>query len=285
MSILRYLLRRTAWLLDRPGSRPLLAAVLPALGRRLDCGVKALRYDGGWVHSFGPFVVVEPRPRLRAPELTEERNRTFYNHIYMPREDDVVVDVGTGLGWEALYWSRKVGPRGRVIAIEANPRIADFMRRSVELSGAENVDVLSCAVAEKCGSVLIEDDLEQHLGNAIGQVQGRSSVEVAAAPLDEICSERGANRIDFLKMNIEGAEQLALAGMASLMDRLKVACISCHDFVHAQTGNEFFRTKDKVERFFRDHGFVLISREHSLPEVRDQVNAYNPRLISRAELG
>jgi FkbM family methyltransferase len=260
-----------------------LARVLPLVGRRLDHGVRALRHDNGWVHQFGDYVIVEPQPRLHAPELGEARNREYFNLLYVPKAGDVVFDVGAGLGWEALFYSRKVGPSGRVIAIEAHPTIADYLKRSMELSRAGNTDVLHLAVADEAGTLMIEDDLSQHLGNSIGR-DARGGVPVPAQTLDQICRERGIERVDFLKMNIEGAERPALQGMRGMIDRVAVACISCHDFVFDRTGTDFFRTKAFVEGYFREHGFELVPRTSKIPELRDQVHAYNPRLIGPDDL-
>lgn len=151
----------------------------------------------------------------------------------------------------------------------------------MELNGFKQVLALNVAAADRSHIVSIENDLKHHLGNAILQDGG---VPVQAQTLDQIVGEHNVARIDLLKMNIEGAERLAIAGMSATVSRTAVVAISCHDFKWARTGNEFFRTKAVVEEFFRDKGFVVVARDSPRAELADQVNAYNPHLIESGAL-
>ena len=72
--------------------------------------------------------------------------------------------------------------------------------------------------------------------------------------------------------------------MASAISKTAIVSISCHDFKYERTGNEFFRTKESVERYFQDNGFILVPRLSNLPEVSDQVNGFNPKLVDRPKI-
>lgn len=283
MSLLRKRAQELAQLLDRPGGRWILRSLLPLYGRFYAEGLRRLRYEDGWIHDFGDFYLVDPKLRVRAPEQTEERNRICYGFLYEPRPGDTVVDVGAGLGWESVHFGRRVGPKGRVLAIEAHPTIFRFLQRTIELNRLDQVQCLNAALADRRHRIFIEDDVDHHLGNALvgGETGG---LPVEAMPLDEICGEAGVDRIDYLKMNIEGAEGLAIAGMERTASRTAVVCVSCHDFRFAEAGNAFFRTKAAVDAFFRDHGFVVVPREHEWEWLSDQVNAYHPGRIDRSLL-
>lgn len=271
--------------LDRRGGRWAVARGLPLFGRRTADGVRGLRYDRGWVHDFGDRRTVEPWPRLRGYHLREPANRELWGYLYTPRPGDVVLDVGAHIGSETLYFADKVGPAGRVISIEAHPRIFDFLRRSVEINRLGQVTCLNLAVSDKREQIFIEDSFAgegfgQFLGNAITS-DSTSGVRVDAVTLDELCAEQHIGRIDLLKMNIEGAERPALIGMDRMIRKTKVVSISCHDF---RPENSFFWTKAFVRGFLEERGFVVVPREHELPEIADQVNAFNPDLIERSEL-
>lgn len=241
-------------------------------------GPSSVRYDDGWVHRVGDTYLVELRPRRRVPELNESWLRDYCGYLTVPRAGDTVVDVGAGYGWEALHFARQVGPTGRVIAIEAHPILARMMKRTVELNGLEQVTALSYAISDRSQNLFIEDDLAGHIGNAVSGAEGSGKIEVHARSLDELGSDLGLGIIDFLKMNIEGAEQFAIHGMTDLIKRTRVVAISCHDFKAERTGNEFFRTKAIVKDWMKKQGFVIVPRESPLPWLRDQVNAYNPAL-------
>ena len=282
MGLSRSITRGLTALFDRPGTRGVLAAALPALGRAMGTGLDSLRFDDGWVHRAGGLAFVEHKPRLRS-KATAKRTRHYWGYLYEPKDGDVIVDVGAGYGWEALYYARKVGPSGRVIAIEAHPGLAAMLERSVQLNGFDQVTCLNYAVAEKRGTLFIEDDLAHHLGNAVIGTE-EAGLPVEAISLDELAGQLGLGRIDFIKMNIEGAERLAIEGMGEVIKRTAVVAISCHDFKFERTGNPFFRTRAAVERWVADHGLIHVPRPSEHGPVRDQVNAYNPALVDPAQL-
>jgi FkbM family methyltransferase len=276
--MLKATMRKLILLCDRYGLRWVPSFLLPVLGRRLSDGVRNLSYDGGWVHKFDNISSVEPSPRLRGYHLLEKYNQHIWGFLYTPKIGDVIIDVGAGLGAESLYYANAVGPSGRVIGIEAHPTICHYLKKSLEINNMAHAEALNIAVADKPQTVLIENNLENYLGNAI--LQGTGSVPVEALPLSMIATQQKINNVDFLKMNIEGAERLALDGMSELIQRTSFVSISCHDFKYKRTGNEFFQTKKIVEGFFRDNGFIFVPRQdQNTPELEDQVNAFNPNLI------
>lgn len=266
---------------DRPGFRWFLGAAYTVAGRMSSHGVARVFYDRGWVHRVGRDWLVEARPRRRAPELSETWLREYCGQLYSPCPGDTVMDVGAGYGWEMLHFARAVGKGGRVIAIEAHPLLAQMMKRTVELNGLAQVTPLNCAVADRSQVLFIEDDLADHIGNAVSRDGVGQKIEIQARSIDELYDELKLDGIDFLKMNIEGAEQYAIEGMTKAIKRTRVVAVSCHDFKADRTGDNSFRTKAKIEDFLRREGFVIAPRTSSLPWLRDQVNAYNPALVRR----
>jgi len=84
----------------------------------------------------------------------------------------------------------------------------------------------------------------------------RTSHSVAGIRFDDLCEQEGIDRIDFLKMNIEGAERFALPGCGRALARARFACVA------ARGEGEEFRTLEFVRRFLRDAGFRLTTRDH-----------------------
>ncbi len=266
--------------LDRPGGRWIIEVGLPLIARLSVDGVQKLRYHKGWIHYFADGIIVEPSPRMRKLHLSEASNKFTWGFLYTPKIGDIVVDIGAGLGSESFYFANKVGSAGRVLSIEAHPLICDYLSRTMKLNSFTWVTVLNLAVADRTQTVTIEDDMLNHLGNSISPKAGSSGIPVAALPIDEICLLEGISSIDFLKMNIEGAECMALIGMNDMIQRTKYLCISCHDFKYRETGNKFFQTKESVEDFLINNGFTVVQRTGEAREIGDQVNAYNTRLFS-----
>ena len=93
-----------------------------------------------------------------------------------------------------------------------------------------------------------------------------------ANTLDEVADELGIESLDYLKMNIEGAEALAIRSMSGILSRTKRVCIACHDFIGNEVDDDWYRTKAEVRAFLEGEGFRITIRDddHRAP-VRDQV--------------
>lgn len=236
--------------------------------------------DGDWVNWQRHGVFVSPNIHTSDAARVDEEVRDLWGERYMPKAGDIVFDVGAGIGEDTLSFSRLVGDRGRVVAIEAVPRTFRCLQKLVTRNGLRNVTVLPYALSDRRGTVRISTS-EDHLGNSIMGVGEGGSTEVAARSLDDVVAELGLGRIDLLKMNIEGAERLAIEGMTTSLPLVRHAVISCHDFLAkdlpaAERGH--FETREAVTRFFTQHGFELHGRgDDPRPWVRDYVYASRPQ--------
>jgi len=267
MSLKRTLRR----IIDRPGGRWLLSlrgSVLVTWRNRRLCRA---RYDGErWVHRHRDGVLVNETLTGLTPAVLERLTEDICFHAYQPGAGDVVVDVGAGIGTEVAAFARRVGPRGRVFAVEAHPRTFACLERTIRLNGLHRVTPLPFAVADRPGELRISD-LDQHLANTVlDEPAAGSGTVVRAVTIDQLAREHGLDRIDYLKMNIEGAERLAIRGMTRTIRRTRHVCISCHDFKAERTGIEAMRTRAVVRAFLEEHGFAVVSRPADpRPYVRD----------------
>ena len=116
---------------------------------------------------------------------------------------DVVLDCGTYTGNTSLYFSCKVGDAGHVYGFEAAPATFEKYRRN--MSGKANVTPVQAAVCEFSGQT-------RFAGDAANAAIREDGVAVTAISLDDFCGQRGLTRVDFIKMDIEGAEARALDG-------------------------------------------------------------------------
>lgn len=223
------------------------------------------RGEVGWVHRYRDgFVVTE---RLSGPPLRilGETTRGLFYHGYEPKPGDVVVELGAEFGTETLFLSRSVGPVGRVIAVEAHPRTCAGLREMVRLNDLDNVSVVHAAIGAASGTTTISD------GDALTNVVGRGDIEVPARTLHEILAEFGVERVDLLKVNIEGGERALMESMTPTeAARIAHAVISCHDFRADGGDGEFFRTGAEVDAALERLGFEWSRREdHPDPWGRD----------------
>lgn len=225
--------------------------------------------DGDWVNRQERATFVSRT--IHAARYADVARIALDNwcHSYRPTEGDVVFDIGAGTGDEAVILSHMVGPSGQVVAIEAHPRTFTALEKTIAASGLANVTPLFLALADKDGTLNISSD-HHHLANTV--MKGAGDEEVPGRSLESLCSDLQIDRIDFLKMNIEGAERLAVKGFGQVL--IKHLAISCHDFIAESGGGDYFRSKADVIDYLQSAGYKVSCKPDSAPPcARDTVYA------------
>ena len=157
----------------------------------------------------------------------------------------------------------------QVVSIEAHPRTYRCLVKTIAASGLKNVRALQCAVMDRDGEITIADT-DDHLANGIGVGSG-GGVTVPARSVASLCHEMGIDTIDFLKMNIEGAERDAVLGFGDIKIRHMV--ISCHDFLNVDA----LRTMADVRDALTKQGYRITTRpDHPMSYTRANIYASLP---------
>src|SRR3989344_1198701 len=129
------------------------------------------------------------------------------------KKGDVVCDIGAHDGYHTLIMSKAVGKRGKVYAFEPDPGNFSLLKRNVENNNIKNVILIKEAVSDKCGTVKLYQNPNNRSDNGIiGKHNGYSFIKVETITLDRFFAKN--NKVDFIKMDIQGAEPLAFKGMA-----------------------------------------------------------------------
>jgi FkbM family methyltransferase len=128
------------------------------------------------------------------------------------RPGDVFVDIGANIGYFSLLGGRAVGDRGRVIAIEPTPPTVAKLEDNLKMNGLKNIKVHELAVLDRPGTVRIHQPHDDNIGANTLRPSGYSERywDVSAATLDDLLI--GEPRIRLVKLDLEGAELLALRG-------------------------------------------------------------------------
>lgn len=267
-------------LLNRSGLRFILAASAATIATVRIGKVCKVSYEGEWVQRFPSRTLVEPRLSLWTPKQIDRHTSDLFMYQYLPREGDTIVDVGAGTGWETLLFSRRVGMSGRVISIEAHPRVFRCLSKMCVENRLENVTLVQAAVADQEGEVQLSNSTEHEANSIIGVASG---IRVPGRTLDYLFRLLELSRVDFLKMNIEGAERLALSGMGEMLRKTKNVCISCHDFLADGGGPDELRTKANVIAFLKQNGFVVSLREDEGDFLRNYVYGLNEKTVTNTD--
>jgi FkbM family methyltransferase len=266
--------RQTIKKLDRHGWRTLLGLSASAwLTTSLGTPVFLHWKQGAWRYRWRGATLAHP---TLGSALHPEQARRVFTFIYTPRPGDVVFDVGAGFGDSTLLFSKLVGESGKVVAIEAHPDTYGWLIRLCDVNRLANVVALQLAASNQEGEIFISDT--DGLTNTVLESDATMArVTVRARCLDTVADELAIEKIDFLKMNIEGAEREALNGMARIIERTHSVCVSCHDFMADRGGPDTMRTRAFVVAFLRERGFSVTAREASDEVARSYVYGMNKR--------
>lgn len=157
----------------------------------------------------------------------EEPDLEVARHLAGP--GDTALDLGANVGVYTRFLSERVGPAGRVVAVEPMPETFAFLARNVRALGLANATALNVAVSDAEGWAEMEMPRFDWGGENHYQAQivpaatsgGEPRVRVRTATADSIARELGS--VDFVKMDVEGHELSVLAGATWLLDEVKPA--------------------------------------------------------------
>lgn len=131
---------------------------------------------------------------------------------------DIVIDAGACWGDSALYFAIQAGPAGRVYAFEPVPANLTTLRRNLALNPdlATRIRVLEGALMDSSSVPFA------HTANGPATRANASGTETAQViTIDEFVASQRLHRVDFIKMDIESSELLALAGGLNTLRRFR----------------------------------------------------------------
>ena len=261
------------WATEDPGEdREALARRATGIARAAMPGIDIeIFWDGMWTRRVGPdyfpdpdmFRVAEPNWERWAGQARKYLRdaEDYWFHVYKPGAGDTIVDIGAGRGEDVFAFSRAVGEGGHIWAIEPHPVTFAALGRLCQLNRLANVTALNYACMDRSADLQIETLPVWESNFVRGGDRTPSSHPVEGARFDDLAARYAIDRIDFLKMNIEGAERLALAGCEHALGRARSVCIAAHDFRADRGEGEHFRTLAFVKEFLSAAGFEIVMRD------------------------
>ena len=127
--------------------------------------------------------------------------------------DFVFLDVGASVGGYALFLAALAGPRARILAVEPLPEVFERLAYNIQQSDFANVKAVSCALADIDGEITLFVNTSNQGETSVRIVSAEARVEqmrVRAKTLLTLVREEGYAKIDAIKLDIEGAEDLVL---------------------------------------------------------------------------
>ncbi len=186
------------------------------------------------------------------------------------RPGNTFVDVGANWGYFSLMAAHRVGSNGRVIAVEPDPRLYGALAANVARNSLSNVTRLSIAAAAVAGTAPLhgfrQGDGNRGVSSLLGGHASGPSFTVRTAPLDGLLDSLGIDLVDLVKIDVEGAEGLALTGMVDGLrrHRYKRVLVEMHPRALAGIGS----SPGHAAQGMRDAGYRGWWIDHSLEARR-----------------
>ena len=202
-----------------------------------------------------------------------------------------VVDCGANLGYYTLLAADRVGPNGCVHAIEPNPALARRLRRSLTINGfADRTTLHEVALADRPLDVAFRIPADEPKNGHIAELPADEAagqadcIAVPALPLDTVI---GNAAVDFVKVDVEGAEEALWRGMRGILARGRPLTVLLEfnlaryadpaGFLDGIAGHGF-----RLQRIDETDGARPVSREAVLagPAMADQMLLLTPLTLA-----
>jgi FkbM family methyltransferase len=142
----------------------------------------------------------------------------------------VIIDAGANVGLSAVFYANRF-PNARIIAIEPEPSNYEMLKRNVV--PYSNVTPVQAALWKENGPLRLFDTGGGNTAFQVGETNQLSATEergvVQAITLEKLMGRFGIAYIDYLKMDVEGAEKEIFEHAAPWIDRVGTIAVELHD--------------------------------------------------------
>jgi FkbM family methyltransferase len=203
--------------------------------------------------------------RLLTLGVLEPTEREFTRHWLKP--GDIFFDIGANIGLFTLIAARQVGSTGHVYAFEPSQREAALLQRNLNLNHLTNVTIVSGAVGDKSGiaqlGISTDGGTNSLRKNPHPQQQINSWQSVQVITLDEFIAANNIQRVDLMKIDVEGGEVNVLRGASHLLNGNHPPVVLC-EFCDL-TAAGFESSGRKLYDAFVSFGYQLYSIQKRMP--------------------
>jgi len=203
----------------------------------------------------------------------------------------VAVDVGANIGTHTLSLADLVGPGGKVLAFEPNPVIRRRLEANVALNDFVHVDVHAYALGASDARMALRvpangsaEAANPGLASLVALDTPHDLVEVDVRPLDAVVADGALDRVDLVKIDVQGYELPVLRGMAGVLGQFRPAVV--FEFERWAWTRAHEKVEDAID-FFDSRRYALwqvgSSRDLEVaPLVRDNLHGDHAELLAIA---
>jgi FkbM family methyltransferase len=145
------------------------------------------------------------------------------------KEEDTVLDIGAHVGYFTIYASKKAN-KGKVFAFEPSKESYKILEENIKLNKLKNVQTENYGVLNKSGISVLYVDKENQIGNTMFEdKKGSIKENVNVISIRDIIEKKNIEKIDFLKLDCEGAEyEIILNLPKEILNKIKIISMEVH---------------------------------------------------------
>ena len=184
------------------------------------------------------------------------------------KENDIILDIGANIGYYSLIFAQLTGKSGKVYSFEPDPTNFEILKKNILVNKHENVILENKAVSNKEGNLKLYLSTENNGMHRIYPSKWcKESIDINSIKIDNYFNKN--QKIDFIKLDIEGAEYDALLGMESIIQNNENIVIFI-EFVPTSL-EEHGTNPEKVIDFFINHKFKIF-KINNIAEKKEEIS-------------
>jgi FkbM family methyltransferase len=203
--------------------------------------IKIWKDENYWIHETSNGLIPYLHPLFNPEKYAAENFEIFFTH-YTPKKNDIILELGSGIGNETLFISKLIGDNGKIYCMEPFESIFKLLKKTTEINSLKNVQLINKALYNQSSYIGFSSEKDDWLG---GKIDTKSKDKIATLTLNDFVKEYNIKYINFCKINIEGAEKYITENSNEFFKICDNLSIECHDFLE---GNEY-KTYETVKNF------------------------------------
>jgi len=157
-----------------------------------------------------PYDNICEKRLLFTPQYFDRRERAILvRHI---KPGFRFIDIGANVGAYSLFVAALAGAKARILAVEPQPDIFERLAANMQLNPFGTIKAVQCAVADKPGDFTLFLDTKNRGESSMRALRSPNglSMRMPATTLMQLVEDEKFDRIDAIKLDVEGAEDLIL---------------------------------------------------------------------------
>jgi len=190
----------------------------------------------------------------------EKEFKSIYKQMFVHEEykflsqtdTPFIIDCGSHIGLSILYFKSKY-PNSEILGFEPNPENFEILQKNIEVNNLTNVKVINAALSDKTGTATLHASLEKDdpwtwgdtlVNNMWGEKVTDRNIAVKTVRLSDYIDKN----VDFMKMDVEGVEQMILQEINNKLRYINEIVLEYHNTKAAKGSNEYGVIKSLLKK-------------------------------------